>query len=278
MEPIEVENKGIYDERASPLQDEVEEEGSLLCPDLVSCALSTLFFPIWCFACTIIQEKEEGVVLTWGKYVRTMREPGIYVVNPCGVEVKKMSVALQTIDLPGLKVADLKGNPLQLSAIVTFRYVNSKRACIDVEHAFNYIRNQATSVLKNVASQYAYENTDPEVPSLKSEATQIGKSLVAELDKRAAFAGADIVSFELTDLSYAPEIAQAMLVRQQAEAKVDARKVIVEGAVDIAVTALEQLRERGIKMTASDEATLVTNLMVTVCSEGPVQPTLSVQR
>ncbi|MES1911318.1 MAG: hypothetical protein MHM6MM_003766 [Cercozoa sp. M6MM] len=255
-----------------PGEDEVET--SLACPSTLACALSCLMPLAWCTACTVVPEKEERVLLTYGKYFATIKQPGCYIVNPCGTAEITVSTAAATADLNTVKVADAKGNPLMISAIVTYRFENTKLTALNVDQATFFVRSQALATLKRVASQYPYESRHPGEPSLKTEATQIQRQLVAGLQRRVDVAGARVLAFDLTDLAYAPEIAKAMLIRQQAEALVDARKIVVEGAVDIARGAVDGLQSNGIEFDARERARLVSNLLVVITSDSSATPTV----
>ena len=157
----------------------------------------------------------------------------MHYVNPIGIEKRLISVKRQNMDIGGptnpIKVADLEGNPVIVSGVVSYRVINSKAAALDVENHRGYVMTQAQTILKQVVSRYPYESTDGSA-SLKTESYEIGIELCRSLQEKATVAGVLIESFDLADLSYAPEIAQVMLVRQQAKAMVDARQVIVDGA------------------------------------------------
>ncbi|HYW80554.1 MAG TPA: SPFH domain-containing protein, partial [Thermoguttaceae bacterium] len=211
---------------------------------LLSLILSIVFFPITLlFSWVVVHPQEEKVVLVWGKFHKLFRTPGLFWVNTWGRKVIPVSTKRQTLDLPRTVVADGNGNPILIAAVVTYQYVDSIKVALEVEDAHDFVKTQAMAVLKQIASKYPYES--PEGHSLKSEAQAIGLEMVAALQKKAAPSGTQVESFELSDLSYAPEIAQAMLVRQQAQALVDARKIVVQGATEIVNDAIQQLSERG---------------------------------
>lgn len=246
---------------------------NLCCPSFLSCFASTLLPCAWLGACQIVQEKQELVVLNFGKVAAIVREPGCYCWNPIGNSAVPVSTARVAMNLDNVKVADLKGNPLIVSGVVTYQVANAKKAALDVANASSYILNQGLTVIKKVAALYPYESADGH--SLKTEAERVRQQMVKMLQERCDVAGVTIYNFELTDLAYAPEIAQAMLIRQQAEAMVDARKVIVRGAVEIAHGALEELNKKGICMDNDEKARLTTNLLVTICGDQKVQPVVS---
>jgi len=249
--------------------------GGLCCPSTLGVVLSCVCPCLWCCGCSTLDERQEKVLLNWGEYHATIRQPGCYCWNPYSLSVRTISTARSAIDLMHVKVADLRGNPLMVSGVVTYFVVDSRKAALDVLDVRTYISTQALAVMKKIASMYPYEAKDGQ-HSLKTEANHLRGTMVKFLQERVNPAGALITNFELTDLAYAPEIANAMLIRQQAEALVDARKVIVEGAVRIASDALSGLNERGIKMSKEQEATMVSNLLIVICGDAKVQPTVNV--
>ena len=169
------------------------------------------------------------------------------------------------------KIIDKKGNPIKISAIVNYRVKSIIRASLEVTNVHSYVVNAATAILKNIASQCAYETPD-DSPSLKTHSVEIGARMVEALQDRVNVAGVLIVDMMLNELSYAPEIAAAMLQRQQAEALIDARTLIVQGAVEIAQNATQNLQQSGIAMTEEEKARMVSNLICVICGDSHVQP------
>jgi len=262
-EPEEEDIHGLDSSSVSPLSVCL---GVVCCPLTLMCSWFTL------------QEREEAVLLSFGKYTGTVQDPGCHFANCFGRDIKKISVRKQSVELPVTKVVDRNGNPLLVSGIVVFQYVNTKRAALDIENANTFVRDQSQAVMKQIVSEYPYETHEgDEGACLKTEATEIGSRLVEVLQKKVNIAGAKVISFQFNELSYAPEIAQGMLKKQQAMATVAARKTIVEGAVEIAYGAIMRLNEKGIVMDGPDQTRLVTNLLTVICSEHDVQPTVSVQ-
>jgi regulator of protease activity HflC (stomatin/prohibitin superfamily) len=222
-----------------------------------------------------VDVKTEKVLLSLGKYLGTLKTPGCYCVNPCCLTVKNVSTAMKAVNLDNVKVADGRGNPLLLSGVVTYRVSNSKQAALDVDNYESFVSTQGTTVMKKVASMYPYEARGTE-PSLKSEAEHLRQNLISLLQERVSIAGILVTNFELNDLAYAPEIAQQMLVRQQAEAVVDARKVIALGAVEIVKETIKGLADNGVTMSPEEKARMASNLVVVVCGEGSVNPVMNV--
>lgn len=219
----------------------------------------------------IVHPQEEKVIIYWGKFSELLVEPGLYFRNIWGRQLHTVTIKRQTLELPRTTVADGNGNPIVIAAVVTYRYVDSKKVTLDIEDAHGFVKTQAMAVLKQVASKYPYES--PDGHSLKAEAQAIGAEMVALLQSKVDAAGTEVLAFELSDLSYAPEIAQSMLVRQQAQALVDARKIVVEGAVEIVYEAINQLDAKGLGLAESERSRLVSNLLTVICGEAKVQPT-----
>jgi regulator of protease activity HflC (stomatin/prohibitin superfamily) len=234
-----------------------------------------------------VPEKTHVSVLYFGKYVGSIQEPGIHCLPPIGAEFRYLSTATRTINMEDIKVLDSRGNPVIISAVVTFEPTSAKKACIDVEDPWpnpgtratgTFLQVQAKAVLKRVTSMFPYE-APPGEPSLQTEGTHIAEMLISRLQRRVSLAGARILSFDLVDLSYAPEIDSSMLVRQQASALVDARKLIVEAAVDMTYQAVQDLEKKtGKPMSDEMRERTCSNLLTVVCSGEAVTPTLNVGR
>jgi len=240
-----------------------------------------LMFPLWICVCLpfwcsffTVNPQEEILVLFFGRLSRIYKNPGIYNYSFVGREVIKISTKTETIDIKKTTVVDKNGNPIIVSGVATFRIVDSIRAAFGVQNVNDYMNRQAMATLKKVCSRYPYESKDG--VSLQTEAEQVSKEMIAELQKKAQICGVSVLSYELADLQYAPEIAQGMLVRQQAQALLDARKVVVEGAVTIVTTAVHRLAESGIQLNDRDQTRLVSNLLAVICSDARVQPMFSI--
>lgn len=244
--------------------------------ELLSLILGVIFFPITLLGSwVIVHPQEEKLILIWGKLNRILKSPGMLFVNIWGRKVLTITTKQQTIEIPKSVVADANANPVIIAAICTFKVVNSEKAALDVEDYLAFVKSQAVAVLKQVASKYPYSADDG--VCLKDETAQIGEEMIRVLSDKVAAAGVEIISYEISDLSYAPEIAQAMLVRQQAQALVDARKIVVEGAVEIVDGAMTQLKDRGIDIAPAHQSKIVGNLLAIICGDAKVQPTYAVQ-
>lgn len=262
------------DERAGALEDADPSSNHPL-----ALCLGITFFPLTLLCSWFtVQEQEEVVVLNFGKYTGTEREPGVHFNNCFGRELRKVSTQKKSIDLNTTKVVDGNGNPLLVSAIVVYHFVNTKRAVIDMQYADNYVNNQARAVMRQVVAKFPYEHLreNERGPTLKGESAAIGNRLVNILQRKVAIAGAKILSFQFDEISYAPEIAQGMLKRQQAMATVAARTTIVNGAVEIAHGAITQLEARGTQIDPKERGKIMANLLTVIAGEGGVQPVMNV--
>jgi len=189
--------------------------------------------------------------------------------------MKIVSTKVKSIMIPETKTIDCNGNPLVVNGILAYQVRNSKRATLDVEMADNFVTTQGLASLKQIVSRYPYEaDASHTGKCLKSAADVIGTEMVGILQERVSVAGIQILSFTFNEISYAPEIAQGMLKRQQANAILQARKLIVTGAVDIAQLAVRELEAQGIAMDDKAKARVASNLLTVICSENATAPVL----
>lgn len=214
-------------------------------------------------------ENYEAVLLYYGKYAGVKDGAGVHCSNPCGRDVRNISKRKQVVQIPLSKVADLNGNPLDVSAVVTFYFDNTIRAALAVQNPTNFVQTQGAIVMKQVVSRYPYEERAGQhhEHNLKSESAFISQEAVALLQEKCNAAGAKILSFGFIDLSYSEEVAAGMLKRQQAHALIEARTTIVRGAVSIADSAVRELEKRGVKMEDSEKSMLLTNLMSVIVGD-----------
>lgn len=242
----------------------------------LSWILGILFFPITLLGSwVVVHPQEEKVILIWGHLWRVLKRPGLSFVNLFGRKAITITTKQQALEIHRTTVADANANPIVIAGICTFRVIDSTKAALHVEDYLGFVRSQAVAVLKQVASKYPYES--PDGHGLKDEAAKISGEMVGALARKVAPAGVEVIAYELSDLSYSPEIAQAMLVRQQAEALVGARKIIVEGAVEIVKGAITHLEERGIPIDPGHQSRVVGNLLAIICGDAKVQPTYEIQ-
>lgn len=214
------------------------------------------------------------VLVYWGKIVGKIETPGIHFVLPWGLNAVTISTQVRGVEIHKTTVADKNGNPVVIAGVCSYQVVDPFKAAFAVANFTNYVEIQAVAALKQVASAYPYESQDGH--SLRGETSKVSAEMVAQLQQRVSAAGIEIIAFDISDLAYAPEIAQAMLVRQQAEALVSARKVIVHGAVEIVHDAISQLEEKGLGIAESERSRIVGNLLVVICGDAKVQPTFAI--
>jgi regulator of protease activity HflC (stomatin/prohibitin superfamily) len=215
------------------------------------------------------------VMLLFGEYKGTVRETGFLWANPFILR-KPVSLRLRNLEGSLLKVNDKQGNPIEIAAVVVWRVDDSARATFNVADYTTYVRVQSESAVRHLANSYAYDHGEEHEITLRSGVDEVSAALKAELQTRLAEAGVIVEEARLTHLAYAPEIAGAMLRRQQADAIIAARQKIVHGAVSIVEMALADLA-KGNMLTMNDErrAALVSNLLVVLCSEQNAQPVVN---
>ena len=224
-----------------------------------------------------LQPNESAVLLLFGAYRGTARTDGLRWVNPF---YRKMKISLRARNLNGekLKVNDKAGNPIEIAAVVVWKVKDTFAACFEVEDYEDYVTTQSESAIRHLATAYPYDAWDEEEQtiSLRGDIDTVSTDLERELQDRLCKAGVEVEEARLSHLAYAPEIAGAMLQRQQASAIIAARQKIVEGAVGMVQMALAQLREEQIlDLDEERKANMVSNLLVVLCSEQNAQPVLN---
>jgi len=245
-----------------------------------------------------LQPNEARVLLLFGKYKGTVRESGLHWANPFysngNVRVagkpdaqavaaavrtagrNKISLRARTLNGDRLKVNDKRGNPIEIAAVVVWRVEDTAQAKFDVDNYETYVTTQSESALRHLASLYSYDGGEDNEITLRSNVDEVSKALREELEERLAKAGVRVDEARLTHLAYAPEIAQVMLRRQQAEAVIAARQKIVQGAVSMVDLALKELAEKEVvQLDGERRAAMVSNLMVVLCSESEVHPVVN---
>jgi regulator of protease activity HflC (stomatin/prohibitin superfamily) len=220
---------------------------------------------------TPVVSGEARVVQLFGGYHGTIREPGLKWVNPFTLR-RKVSTRIRNLETSMAKVNDADGNPIEIAAVVVWQVQDTAQAIYAVDDFLKFVAIQTETAVRHIASRYPYTSHDDQL-SLRDNAEEITQRLSAEIGDRVRSAGVTIIESRLTRLSYAPEIAQAMLRQQQASAVVGARQRIVEGAVGMVQLALQRLVEEGVVELDEDrKATMVSNLLVVLCSEQATQP------
>ena len=246
-----------------------------------------------------LQPNEARVLLLFGEYHGTVRESGFFWASPFYSRVRgriplaevkqtahgvttqthrslsaKISLRARNFNSEKLKVNDKRGNPVEIASVIVWRVEDTAKAAFDVDDFENYIQIQSEAAIRHIASLYSYDRSDEETePTLRDSADEVAEGLQRELEVRLAKAGVTVEEARLTHLAYAPEIAQAMLRRQQAEAVIAARQKIVHGAVSMVDMALRELSEKGVvNMDEERKAAMVSNLLVVLCGESEVTP------
>jgi regulator of protease activity HflC (stomatin/prohibitin superfamily) len=211
------------------------------------------------------------VVQLFGKYAGTIRDSGLQWVNPFTNRIP-VSTRIRNQESALVKVNDADGNPIEIAAVVVWQVEDTAHAVYSVDDYTRFVAIQSETAVRHIASQYPYDSRGTEAMSLRENAEAITGKLSAEVANRAAAAGVKVIETRLTRLSYAPEIAQAMLRQQQASAVVGARQRIVEGAVGMVQLALRRLAEENVvELDEERKAAMVSNLLVVLCSEQATQ-------
>jgi len=238
---------------------------------LVVCALILLAGALILRGLTPVVAGQARVVQLFGRYRGTIREPGLTWVNPFTHRII-VSTRIRNQESSQLKVNDADGNPIEIAAVVVWQVRDTASAIYSVDRVVEFVTIQTETAIRHIASSYPYDSRGSGALSLRDNADEITERLSAELTTRVKAAGVQVIETRLTRLSYAPEIAQAMLRQQQASAVVGARQRIVEGAVGMVRLALERLDEEGVvELDEERKAAMVSNLLVVLCSEQATQ-------
>ncbi|MCA8886732.1 MAG: SPFH domain-containing protein [Hyphomonadaceae bacterium] len=222
-----------------------------------------------------LQPNEGAAITLFGNYKGTDRTPGLRWMLPWYTR-KKISLRVRNVTGEKLKVNDKRGNPIEIAAVVVWRVTDTAQALFDVDHYQTFVDIQIETAVREIASHFAYDHSEHEEPTLRGDADQVSALLREKLQERVSVAGVVIDETKLSHLAYAPEIAGAMLRRQQAEAVLAARQKIVQGAVMMVESALAQLSERDIvKLDDERRAAMVSNLLVVLCGDRDAQPVVN---
>jgi regulator of protease activity HflC (stomatin/prohibitin superfamily) len=224
---------------------------------------------------TAVAPGQARVVTFFGRYVGTVRRTGLRWVNPL-TRRRPISTRIRNHETGAAKVNDADGNPIEISAVVVWQVADTAQALFEVDDFTEFVAIQTDSAVRHTASRYPYDAHEAGQMSLRENADEITGRLTAEIGARVASAGVQVIESRITRLAYAPEIAQAMLRRQQANAVVAARARIVEGAVGMVEAALERLeRQEVVQLDEERKASMVSNLLVVLCSEQATQPVVN---
>ncbi|HET7127017.1 MAG TPA: SPFH domain-containing protein [Lysobacter sp.] len=219
-----------------------------------------------------VQPNQSAVLSLFGKYVGTVRENGLRWNNPFYAK-RKVSQRVRNFESGKLKVNELDGSPIEIAAVIVWQVVDSAEAVYNVDDYESFVHIQSESALRTMATSYPYDQHEEGQVALRSHATEISQHLKDELAERLADAGVQVLDARISHLAYAPEIAQAMLQRQQANAIIAARTRIVAGAVGMVEMALAELQKNGVvQLDEERKAQMVSNLLVVLCGERSTQP------
>jgi len=222
----------------------------------------------------MVHPNQARVLTLFGTYVGSARETGLRWANPFYAK-QAVSLRVRNFDCDTLKVNDSSGNPIEIAAVVVWKVVDSAEAVFEVDDYISFVEIQSEAALRNLATSYPYEAHDGEV-ALRSDPQKIAEELKTEVQDRLEKAGVLVIEARISHLAYAPEIASAMLKRQQAQAIVAARRQIVDGAVGMVKMALDELRDQDvIDLDDERKAAMVSNLLVVLCGEENAQPVLN---
>ncbi|MCU1644420.1 MAG: hypothetical protein JWN03_4695 [Nocardia sp.] len=219
----------------------------------------------------VVNPNQAKVIQFFGRYIGSVEESGFHWVTPLSSR-RNISLRVRNFETQKLKVNDSAGNPVEIAAVVVYRVVDSFKSAFAVDDYVDFVRTQSETAVRHLATTHPYQTDDVEGTSLRN-GVEIAGELTAELRARTELAGIDIIEARITHLAYAPEIAQAMLVRQQADQVVAARSRIVAGAVGMVGMALDSLAEQGmVELDEERKAAMVSNLLVVLCGDRAVQP------
>ncbi|MCJ7524072.1 MAG: SPFH domain-containing protein [Candidatus Aminicenantes bacterium] len=239
--------------------------------------IAAVILPIGYFT---LQPNEAKVLVLFGKYKGTVRSDGFHWTNPLQLTYPRstytLSLRIRNFEIDKLKVNDKRGNPIEIAAVVVWHVEDTAHALFDVDHYEHYVKIQSDAALRHLANCYPYDHGEEEEMTLRSGMDEVAQVLKKELQERLAKAGVRVEETRLTHLAYAPEIASAMLRRQQAEAIIAARRKIVHGAVSMVEMALEELESKKVvNLDEERKATMVSNLLVVLCAEAEVTPVIN---
>ena len=227
------------------------------------------------FGFFMVDPNEARVMQLFGSYVGTAREAGLRWANPFYTK-RKISVRVRNFETGKLKVNDLRGNPIEIGAVVVWAVVDTAEAVFRVDNYDDFLHVQSEAALRNLASGYAYDTYQDDDRSLVGHTKEVSERLKIEIQERLAEAGIEVIEARISHLAYAPEIAAAMLQRQQASAVVAARQKIVEGAVGMVEMALDMLNAKDVvHLDEERRAAMVSNLLVVLCSDRHTQPVVN---
>lgn len=242
---------------------------------IIASSLAVAFTVVLLSGVYLVNPNEAKVLQLFGRYMGTAKVQGLRWANPFYTAVK-ISMRVRNFETAKLKVNDASGNPIEIATVVVWRVVDTAEAVFEVDDYENYVRVQSEAALRTMATGYPYDAHEGEEVSLSGSTSQVSEKLRGEIQDRLAKAGVEVIEARISHLAYAPEIAAAMLQRQQATAVVAARTKIVEGAVGMVELALDKLSGQNIlHLDEERKAAMVSNLLVVLCSDRHTQPVVN---
>ena len=239
------------------------------------CILTVIEIGVLLAGVFVVNPNEGRVLQFFGRYVGTARDQGLRWANPLYTK-RRISLRVRNFETERSKVNDTDGNPIEMAAVVVWRVVDTAEATFEVDDYVNYVHVQSESAVRNLATRYPYDTEEEGQISLRGNTEEIAGQLQTEIQGRLHKAGVEVLEARITHLAYAPEIASAMLQRQQAGAIIAARSRIVEGAVSMVEMALESLSSRQIiELDEERKAAMVSNLLVVLCGDKATQPVVN---
>ncbi len=251
--------------------------GVILLPVLlkvVALLAAVVVFICW-FGFFMVQPNQSRVLMLFGEYVGTVKTEGLRWANPL-YSKQTVSLRVRNFNSDTLKVNDQLGNPIEIGCVIVWKVVDSAEAVFEVDDYEDFVTIQSEAALRNLATAYPYDQYEDDEISLRSHSQLIAEKLQVEVQDRLQKAGVEVIETRISHLAYAPEIASAMLQRQQAAAIIAARQKIVEGAVGMVEMALEQLSQKGVvELDEERKAAMVSNLLVVLCGDQNTQPVVN---
>ena len=244
-------------------------------PEIIVAAVSIALFTFLLAGLFMVNPNEGKVLQLFGEYKGTAKEQGLRWANPF-LTKKKVSLRVRNFESSHLKVNDIDGNPIEIAAVVVWKVFETAEAIFEVDDYEHYVKVQSEAALRNLATSYAYDAHDDAQVSLRGHTSAVADHLKREIHDRLVKAGVEVIEARISHLAYAPEIAAAMLQRQQAGAIIAARQRIVEGAVGMVEMALEMLSAKSIiQLDEERKAAMVSNLLVVLCGDRNTQPVIN---
>ena len=242
---------------------------------IIGSVFALVFVTFLYFGLFVVNPNEAKVLQLFGSYIGTATDPGLRWANPFYTK-KRVSLRVRNFETSKLKVNDSRGNPIEIAAVVVWKVVDTAEAIFEVDDYVHYVHVQSEAAVRNLASNYPYDAFEDDEVSMVGHISEISQQLRVENQDRLRKAGVKIIESRISHLAYSPEIAQAMLRRQQATAIIAARRKIVEGAVGMVEHALEELSTKKIlDLDEERKASMVSNLLIVLCSESETQPVIN---